>query len=364
MVGSEAVSLRLRFREAGGPLEPPDVDAFARAPRSESADCRLESLGVLPGGRLHESQAPLVVFMQSAAYGVPPIGPVSDEVDVSSWCIRPTLFGHVASVHARRGRAPSRVAWVAAACLPLVLPAWAQAAPADPTIQRPATRSGPPELPAEGDPGESQPEAPPEGLDASAEDSSITPPQQPERETIAPPAPPSLGPEPNGPFDAATVDAAWEGVDGSNVELELKGGTQMSGRVGAVQRDTFTLIDGEDGTVVVLSKSDVVSLRVRVPTPIPSKSGGGLIAGGTALTIVAAPVFITGVTFLAICPSCTYIHLPMLLIGGAGLGGGIPMLVRGTRRRDAFQKAVAEHQVALGVGRSQAGWTGGLRFRF
>ena len=80
---------------------------------------------------------------------------------------------------------------------------------------------------------------------------------------------------------------------------------------------------------MVLPKSGVLSLRVHSPPSIPEKTGTGLMAGGIVLTSIAAPIFISGVAVLAVCPSCTYIHLPLLIIGAGMLGGGIPMTVIG-----------------------------------
>ena len=76
-------------------------------------------------------------------------------------------------------------------------------------------------------------------------------------------------------------------------------------------------------------------------------------------------MFITGVTFLALCPSCTYFHLPMLIVGGGALGGGIPMISRGVQRRTAFQKALQEQRITPLVTRTPyGGWSGGLQLRF
>jgi hypothetical protein len=97
--------------------------------------------------------------------------------------------------------------------------------------------------------------------------------------------------------------------------------------------------------------------------PLPSQDGTGLLVGGGLLTALGAPVFLTGAVFLGICPSCTYIHIPMLLVGGAALGGAIPMLVRGARRRRAYMDARVM-QIAPALSRTRHGWTGGLRLRF
>jgi hypothetical protein len=385
MVPEDSIALRLRFREREGSPEPPDLDAFRRStpppvaaferrsdPRTAEPLARPRSereVGVLAsGGRLGPS-APFVMFFRHTAYGIPALGTDPSEAlgDLESWSLRPTVFGWLASVPApRRGPSRSRAAWIVAACLPLVLPAEALAAPRrEPApVQVPAPpgagseASTEPEGGTEATPG-TDPEAspdttPPEGV--PIDPTTDLPP-------VPPPSPtPAL--EAGSEVDQATVDAAWEGVDGFDVELELKGHRVMQGRIGAVQRDTFTLIQAKTGAVLVLPKSGVLSLRVRTPPPLPTKTGTGALVGGGILTAVGTPVFITGLTFIGICPSCASIHLPMLLVGGAALGAGIPLLVRGGRARRAYQEAMQERALAPVVLRTPHGWTGGLRFRF
>jgi hypothetical protein len=131
-----------------------------------------------------------------------------------------------------------------------------------------------------------------------------------------------------------------------------------------VQHDTFTLIQAETGHVLVLPKSGVVSLRVYMPPPLPSKRGTGMIVGGSIITTIGAPVFISGLVMLGIYPSGVAIHLPLLFIGAGALAGGIPMIVTGSRRRRAYNEALEERELAPVVIRTRHGWTGGLRFRF
>lgn len=344
----DPAALHLRFRDdASESLAPPDVAAFLRAATPE-VDLD-DALGVIPGPRPPADDAPLVVFFQSPDFGIPAPGYDHDVPDLTAWSVRSTAFGWVASVPPTtlRGPGPRRTTQVLAGYLALALPsqALAQAPPSQPPpVQTP--KSQPTSAPAATDP------AP-----AVAPAEATTPPPA----TTPTPLPQATAPK----IDPSVTDAAWEGVDGFDVLVELKGGKVLRGRVGAVQAATFTLIDGSDGQILVIPKSGVSSLRAYIPPPIPTKTGAGLIAGGSILTSLGAPVFLTGVVFLAICPSCTYLHLPMLIVGGGALGGGIPMIVRGARQRTEFQKALQERRLSPMITRTPyGGWTGGLTLRF
>lgn len=358
----EPAALHLRFRDDSAlsePLAPPDVGAFLRSSAAAAdppAPRPAEELGVLPGARPADLDGPLVIFLQHPEFGIPALGYDHSLPDLECWNVRPTTFGWIASVQPST-RGPRRAAQVLAGCIALALPTRADAlvqAPSipPPPVQAPAGQTAPSRAPA------SQPPTQPEPTPAVAPEP--TPAAAPEPAVTSPPPRPAPG-----TFGSAVTDAAWEGVDGFDVIVELKGGKTLRGRVGAVQIDTFTLIDRTDGQILVIPKSGVSSLRAYIPPPIPAKNGTGLIIGGSILTAIGVPVFITGVAFVAICPSCVYLHLPMLVIGGGGLGGGIPMITKGLQRRAAFQKVLQEHRVTPMVSRTPyGGWQGGLQVRF
>lgn len=248
-----------------------------------------------------------------------------------------------------RGAAKTRrrAAWTLAGCLALALPSRADAFAQGPAVPPPPTQA-------------------PAGQDATGAATPEQPAAAPEASTVPEPAP-ETPPPPVEPSSASTsvADAAWEGVDGFEVIAEIRGGKVLRGRVGAVQRDTFTLIDGATGQILVIPKSGVASLRAYVPPPVPDKTGTGLLVGGGILTGLGGPVFISGLVFVFICPDCIELHLPMLIVGGGALGGGIPMIARGSQRRAAFQRALQEHRLAPMVTRTPfGGWSGGLQFRF
>jgi len=172
--------------------------------------------------------------------------------------------------------------------------------------------------------------------------------------------------------DQTALDAAWQGVEGYDVKIILDDGTAYTGRVSALQKSSFTLIDYDGGVVRVIPKATVRDLRVRVPgeptyppPDLPEQTGSGLIAGGVLLTVLGAPVFLSGLVIFAIEPAATEVTLPLLLLGGAGLGSGIPMLVVGSRRRSAYQRALNERNRPVPtLGFTKHGWTAGVRLRF
>jgi hypothetical protein len=93
-----------------------------------------------------------------------------------------------------------------------------------------------------------------------------------------------------------------------------------------------------------------------------------MLAGGGILVALGTPLFISGVVFVALAPSYTPLWAPQLLPAMALLGGGIPLLVTGSRRRQAFNQAMFENRLSRltpAVGRTPHGaWTGGLTLRF
>lgn len=371
-IDDDPVILSLRTTGHAEHVEAPPVDAFCRrAPEREARD-------VAVVGRGDAKDDSVVVFFRHASYGIPPVSltAVPTTPDLDSWHLRPTVFGYFAEVPRVPMRAPSRtrVAWVVAAGLSLVVPAHAQAmlAPDAVPVQRPKTVV--PKAPADDAEPDADTESEPDdgaeddgnasGPPALPEDGDEVADPEPEPETEPPsPAPNAAMADPFG-LDATTREAAWQGVDGFDVIVVLKGGSKIRGRVGAVQRETFTLIEHETGVVRVLPKSGVRALRVWTPPPVPINNGTGLLVGGGILTGIGTPVFISGVAFLAICPSCVGLHLSLLVIGGGALAGGIPMLVKGTRQRRAYREAVQKRNLMPVVSRSRYAWTGGIRFRF
>ncbi len=372
MAARDEVGLRLRLREREPSHDRPDIDAFRPAAMQPLPSEPPPEVGVLPGPTSMRPGSPYVVFFQHAEYGIPDfdVDGGARRPDLTSWRLRPTAFGYLASVPpVRRSPARSRVGWLVAACLPLALPLPAVAAPDEgPVVQRPVEV---PRLPAEaGEETDAEPDDEVEDEADEADEAEDDTEVGPQPETVGPtattpraPPPPPITGMPSG-ADQATLDAAWEGVDGYRVELELKGGRTLDGRVGAVQRDTFTLLQSKTGAILVLPKSGVVSMRVFVAPALPGQNGTGWLVGGGLLTATGSPVFVAGLSILGLCPSCASLHIPLLLVGGAALGAGIPMLVRGSRVRRKYHEAVQTRALSPVAMRTRHGWTGGIRFRF
>lgn len=389
---SPAHGLALRFRPPAHATEPPDLTAFCRPARTDAASVlrRPTHIGTLGGDvraalKAVRASPTLVVFFEHGGFSIPPIGSDAPHgmPDLDAWSLRPTRFGWLAAVPRSPSRkSTARAAWIVAACLPLALPsAVAQASaparsgtaapaktaqPVDPTGDEPAAEAAPGVAPQR--PTKTPPTIPPFPTERTTD---LEPPTDP-----PPPAPAAeaVCPEPvvaipewilEGKRTVSVVDAAWEGVIGYDVALELKGGRELDGRVTAVQPDTFTLIHRETGVVRVLQKSAVAQLRVRVPKELPTQDGVGMLVGGGLLTAIGTPVFLTGAVFLGICPSCVGLHVSLLVTGAGALGGGIPLIVGGSRRRRAYNEARATHLTlapAASVGKT--GWNGGIRLRF
>jgi hypothetical protein len=351
----ELEALELRFRE-GDDDAAPDVAAFVRVPRPRRDVT--DPIAVIGGGT-SPRDAPLLVFFQHASFAIPRPQLLAPPLDVSSWRLRATMFGHLAAVEPATRRGPQRTAWVLGAFLPIAFATQGAAASEPTSVQRPTRKSvTKPELPPAPDEAPASAE-PIEATDPPANEPITDPFIETPVTDSPPPPPPAARSDPQ-----ALVDAAWEGVDGFDVDISLAGGGRMTGRVGAVQKDTFTLIQSGTGAVLVLAKNSVRSLRVQLPKPLPARNGVGALVTGGILTGVGAPVFISGLAFVAVCPTCPSLHLPLLIIGGATLAAGIPLLVRGSKLRRKYREAFEERAASPVVMRTPYGWSGGVRFRF
>lgn len=178
----------------------------------------------------------------------------------------------------------------------------------------------------------------------------------------APAAAAPVGP----PTEAA--QAAWAGTLGVEVQITLRSGTQLTGRVTALHQTTFTLVDHADGAIRVIPKAEVTELRARLPGPMPRRSGTGLIAGGVALLVPGAVFTGAGLTVgVANAGFNDPTWIPLFVFGLGLMGGGIPMVILGGRRKAEFQAALEERKRLLtpSISRTRdGGWVGGMTVAF
>ncbi|MCA9659533.1 MAG: hypothetical protein KC486_14395, partial [Myxococcales bacterium] len=212
-------------------------------------------------------------------------------------------------------------------------------------------------------------------------------PPQPEPAPLAEAPPqPELPPQPEAPETFAqgaspgatgVSEAHWQAMRGEEVKLMLPQGPRQ-GRLVAVDGPEIVFVDYEgDGRLYSVPKVQVMEIRGVVkrdfgagrdrPYGVPDPTlptGNGLIAGGSVATAIGGPFFLSAVVLTGVCPSCVSITLPLFIPGIIGLGAGIPMLVRGVRRRRAWRQSAITSRLRPSFGGTRQGWTGSLTFRF
>lgn len=382
----EPMGLELRFTEAETSLAPPDVTAFAAVDhallREQLADHDdISPLGDLVTASLiasrldwvdaEPSRAKAPVFVAQRHWPIPAIArpstpALSDlrEADPEDFLLADHAHGHFAWPHSRHSRGAA--ALVLAACIPMFVPNTASAQ--SPTAQSPSAQS-------------------PSARSSSAQSPSTLPPPP-----ILPPAPAPALPTPPPPTTAITqeLDPPPTAQEPGHVSLQavlyaLKGheaivfvGARMiSGLVIGVDGGFVMMVDeSREGRIAMIPKEQITDVRGKVRSQ--GRTGGsaaklppdgtGMLAGGGILVAFGTPLFISGVVFVALLPSYAPVWAPQLLPAMAFLGGGIPLLVSGSRRRQAYNQAMFENRLGRltpAVGRTPHGaWTGGLTLRF
>jgi hypothetical protein len=255
---------------------------------------------------------------------------------------------HPPSPHRDRGagRPIRRALAVAAVTVPMSLssvPALAFAPPADDPTAAPTVATTAPTLP---DP---QPSVAADAAPTALEGPSVQP-------TVT---------------EELSPELIWDSVAGEQVQLTLSDGTSVRAKLLGHEGALLVLARADDGLVVSLPKERVARIQVDTSSgarrasgpmgPIPA-DGTGLLVGGSLLTIAASPVLITGMFFLGYSPGFS---MAFILPGLAGLGGAIPMLVIGAKRKKAYRSWMIRHTFSASVTPTpRGGWTGGLRLRF
>ena len=70
------------------------------------------------------------------------------------------------------------------------------------------------------------------------------------------------------------------------------------------------------------------------PSQRPRDSGRKLFGGAVAMLTIGVPFGLAGTVMLGLCPSCAYIHLPLLLPGIGLITGGAIALKRSKQREN------------------------------
>jgi len=353
------MDLGLRFTEAETSLERPNVAAFAAVDRGllgeQAADhddtsplADLIAAGVVASQMRMIDDEPMrarrPVFVRMQHWPIPAISMVTEAPAAGDFVLADHAHGHFAWPQRRQSRAGA--ALVLAACIPMFIPdvAAAQAAGA----------------------------------------------RQPAPTTVVPPAPVVVAPAPvvvapvavapmpevapsATPPSVPNLQAILYAMRGHDATI-YAAGRVITGLLVGVEGDFVMMVDdARDGKIAMIPKSQITEVRGKTR---PTRSGGPLppdgtpqLAGGGVLVAIGAPLTISGLVFVSLTPSFTPLWLPQLLPGLLMLGGGIPLLVVGSRRRRAFQAAMYENRITRHMkpsfGRTPGGgWTGGLSLRF
>ena len=351
------MDLGLRFTKAETSLELPNVVAFAAVDRAllgeQAADhddtsplADLIAAGVVASQMRMIDDEPMrarrPVFVRMQHWPIPAISTVTEAAAADEFLLADHAHGHFAWPQ-RRPRAGA--ALVLAACIPMFIPdiAAAQAASA----RRPAPTTVVPPAPA---PAPVLVEPPPVAI----------PPMPEVAPSATPPAVPNL-------------QAILYAMRGHEATI-YAAGRVITGLLVGVDGDFVMMVDDQrDGKIAMIPKSRITEVRGKIkPTrnrvALPP-DGTPQLAGGGVLVAIGTPLTISGLVFVSFSPSYLPLWMPQLLPGLLMLGGGIPLLVVGSRRRRAFQEAMYENRITRHMkpsfGRTPGGgWTGGLSLRF
>jgi hypothetical protein len=152
-------------------------------------------------------------------------------------------------------------------------------------------------------------------------------------------------------------------------------GHQVTGTIVSVDGNFVMVVDeARDGKIALIPKDEISEVRGKVGPQAAAlgelpPDGTGMLAGGGIMVANGAPLMISGLVYVGLIPSYTPLWLPQVLPAAVLLGGGIPLLVMGSRRRQAYNRALfgarLGGRITPSVGRTPGGgWTGGLSLRF
>lgn len=232
----------------------------------------------------------------------------------------------------------------------------------------------PPKLPDDG-PGSVQ--APPEAAPAPAPAPAPTTTAAPQLDPVAVP-PPRLTNESLG----LTGTAVWTGLLGKRVRLAMKNDQTLEGTIIAQSTSDLAIARASDGQVVSVPKRDVAGVGLSMVefgpvdrggsgVPLgdrPLENGRGAYAGGVVMVVLGSVLALSGTVFLAITPYYLFISLPQLVPGLAIVGGGAGLMVAGSKKKKAYNKAwgitAGKVQMTPTLSGTRNGGQAGLVLRF
>ena len=287
------------------------------------------------------------VFVTLRGAPIPAIEPTPGEhVDVLGFALAQEVHGHLAWT-TQRASSRGGAMLVLATCISLVLPDVALAqAPAGRQPTASATVPPPPALPPE----------PSTAVDPALVAAEVPPPQ------------------PVGADPAGDLQANLYALKGHEAVVYARG-VKITGLLLNVDAQYVTMVDVErEGRIARIPRAQVSEVRGYVKekkklAPLDMSDGAGALAGGGIMVALGAPLTISGLVFVSLIPSSPVVFAPQLIPGLLLLGGGIPLIVLGSRRRRAYNSAMAERmfsgRMTPSFGRTPGGgWTGGLRLSF
>ena len=198
------------------------------------------------------------------------------------------------------------------------------------------------------------------------------------------PATTSIPIEPADPNDLSYLGVPlWDAVQGERVRLLLDDSLEAIGVVIAQAPGEIAIAREPDGIVMRIPKALIMGMQL-MPSPAsaapglvpfedprknrPPPSGQGLAVVGGILTGVGAGLITTFAVGTAVDSSFPYYTFPMLFIGPAMLGPGIPLLAAGLVRegkRAQWRRAKEQEKLNLSVGPTlDGGWSGRVSIRW
>ncbi len=199
-----------------------------------------------------------------------------------------------------------------------------------------------------------------------------------------PPDATSVPIEPADPNDLSYLGVPlWDAVQGERVRLLLDESLEATGVVVAQAPGEIAIAREPDGVVMRIPKALVMKLQILPSlTPAapglfpfedprknrPPPSGQGLAAVGGILTGIGAGLMTTFAVGTAVDSSFSYYTFPMMFIGPALLGPGIPLLTAGLVRegkRAEWRLEKEREKLNLSIGPTlDGGWSGRVSLRW